>query len=225
MLSNQSKCKVTLACRAYWKINTLYIMLLKSLWTGTSPITPYNLKWRKDMTQARSQTKLFFSVTVFFFNGFLISCATAPPPQTVTIVRTVEKERIIKKPFNLVWQSAVEWFATHNMPIKNIDKDSGLLTTEYKLSTQQHMDCNEKKNPNAVKTEITDTTGIFNVLIKKVDRSSTKVSVNTFFSANLVQYKYENNFSWIPIFWYDERVNCTSTGVLEKQILDFISAK
>lgn len=167
-----------------------------------------------------------FRITVILCSSvFLISCVTPPVAQPAPTPVVIEKERVIKKPYNAVWQRAVEWFATHNTPIKNIDKDSGLLTTEYKLLSWEHMDCRTGRNPNAVKVEITNPTGNFNVLVRKVDATSTKISVNAFFQANLVFYRYENIFSNIPIFWYNESTDCSSTGVLEKQIMDYVSAK
>jgi hypothetical protein len=147
--------------------------------------------------------------------------ATYKPP----VQYTVQKDVTIYKPFDAVWQSAVEWFATHNTPIKNIDKSSGLISTEYSLSVTEaakYMDCGNASQGFTNKTEISNRIGNFNVLIKKIDDGSTKVSVNVFFSCLVNEYTQGLlETSWT--FKSSTKVDCVSTGGLEKVIIEYLA--
>jgi len=146
------------------------------------------------------------------------------PVQNTPVVYQVEKERVFKKPFDAVWQSAVEWFATHNTPIKNIDKDSGLISTEYNLSMAEAMtyiDCGASNTHDfSGKVELEKPIGNFNLLITKLDDFSTKASVNVFFTCTVNRYRYENLLSSNYILVSSVKVDCVSKGTLEKTIMD-----
>src|SRR5208283_2209879 len=109
---------------------------------------------------------------VLFLSAFLLSsCASYKPPKEYQI----ERERIISKSFDTTWASTVEWFALHNTPIKNIDKSSGFIATDYYLSTKdfpQYCDCGEGGS-GIVSKILTHPTGNFNILVKKIDEKST----------------------------------------------------
>lgn len=46
--------------------------------------------------------------------------------------------------FDNIWGDAIEWFATNNIPIDRMDKESGLLTSEYRLGANQEViNCGE----------------------------------------------------------------------------------
>ena len=55
----------------------------------------------------------------------LAGCVTeqAPPPR-------IEKDRVFEAPFDKAWSATVAVFAEHNYPIKAIEKDSGLISSE-----------------------------------------------------------------------------------------------
>ena len=136
----------------------------------------------------------------------------------------VPKETTIFKSFDVVWQSAVEWFATHNTPIKNLDKSSGLISTEYSLSVTEaakYMDCGKVGVGFSKKTTISNQIGNFNVLIKKIDDNSTKVSVNVFYSCLVNEYSQgllDNDWTLVS----STKVDCVSTGGLERTILEYL---
>jgi hypothetical protein len=158
---------------------------------------------------------------------FIVGCA-APMRIQPVVTYTVEKERVINKSFDLVWQSAVEWFATHNTPIKNIDKSSGLITTEYSLSLSQArkcMDCGSGQSNFSGKVELVNHSGNFNILIKKIDENSTKISINVFFGCTINNYRYENVLSTNYVLVSSTRTDCVSTGQLEKEIYDYLSSE
>lgn len=169
---------------------------------------------------------LFKISTVLILLSFLASCYT--PARVVSVARVVEKERIVNKPFDAVWQSTVEWFATHNTPIKNLDKSSGLISTEYSLSMAEaanYMDCGgSTTSAFGASTDLTNHSGNFNVLLKKIDDTHTKINVNVFFGCSLNTYRYQGLLSTQLVLVSSKRINCTSMGILEKQVLDFLEA-
>lgn len=153
----------------------------------------------------------------------VVGCAR--PVYTTPVVYSVETERIIDKPFDAVWQSAVEWFATHNTPIKNIDKASGLISTEYSLSMEEataHMDCGSGDSSFMGKVELENPSGNFNIVIKRQDELSTQVKVNVFFTCTVNKYRYENLLSTNYVLLSSEKQDCKSKGTLEKDILDHV---
>lgn len=150
------------------------------------------------------------------------------PPKHIVQRATyeVEKERVINKPFDAVWQSTVEWFATRNTPIKNIDKSSGLISTEYGLSVDeaaQYMDSGYGESNFQGKVEVVNHRGNFNVLIKKINETSTKVDINAFFNCTVNRYRYENLFSTNYVLESSIPTKCVSTGALEKELLNYLS--
>lgn len=159
----------------------------------------------------------------------MLSCATSKyVAPAAPVVHIIEKERIINKPFDAAWQSIIELLATYNMPIKNLDKNSGFISTDYKLITgdvSQYMICEGASSTFSGKVELTNHGGNLNVLLKKVNEDSTKVTVNTFYSCTANKYKYANLISTTYILVSSTKVDCISTGNLEKAIFDYISSK
>jgi len=169
-------------------------------------------------------------IPIIFLSLFLIlSCSTskyvAPAP---VVIQVVEKERIINKSFDAVWQSTIELLATYNMPIKNLDKSSGFISTDYKIisgDVSQYMYCEGASSTFSGKVELTNHGGNLNVLLKKINEDSTKVSVNTFYSCIANKYKYQSLLSTVYVLESSTRIDCTSTGNLEKAIFDYMSSK
>jgi len=67
--------------------------------------------------------------------------------------------------------------------------------------------------------------GNLNLLLRKVSEDSTKVTVNVFYSCNANKYRYENLLSTNYILESSTKIDCQSTGTLEKAILDYVSGK
>jgi len=171
--------------------------------------------------------KLNLLLIGFLLSFFIMSCST--PKQVVQVVRVVEKERTVNKSFDAIWLTTVEWFATHNTPIKNLDKASGLISTEYSLSmgdAAQYMDCpNVSTRFLMGKVELVNHAGNFNVLLKKIDENTTKVSVNVFYGCTENQYRTAGLLSSGYIFDSSTKLTCSSTGRMEKEILDYIMSR
>jgi hypothetical protein len=146
----------------------------------------------------------------------LSSCtASYQPPK----LYSVETERTYAIPFDSVWQDAVDWFATHNTPIKTMDKGSGLIASDYGLavaSYQSYCDCGSG-GTGLVSKRIESPVGNVNLLIKRIDEAHTRIKVSTFFKAILVTTQEARGEVMAS-----ETVNCNTTGKLEKEILDGI---
>jgi len=170
---------------------------------------------------------LIYSAALSLLSIIIFGCAapkqTAAPQAPIII----EKERVISKPFDAVWQTAIEWFATHNTPIKNLDKSSGLISTEYSVpigEAYRYMSCGTGSSNFSGKTEINNHTGNFNVLIKKLGDNSTKISVNVFFGCTINKYRYKSLLSTEYILESSTRSTCSSKGALEREILNYLEA-
>ena len=83
-----------------------------------------------------------------------------------------------------VWNAIVFWFGTNNTPIKNMDKNSGFIATEWDMGAadQSFCDCGTYDDKPVVgysgyggKSVIT---GNFNVIVRKVSDNTTEVTIN-----------------------------------------------
>lgn len=143
---------------------------------------------------------------------------------TPTVERIIEKDRVINKPFDLVWQSAIRLLANYNMPIKNLDKASGFIASDYKLITgdpNNYMNC----APGRVKMTFgkmdrTDQGGNVNLIIEKITDESTKVTVNAFYNCTENQYQNSSRGYFLSSSY---KIECNSNGNLEKAFLDYLT--
>jgi hypothetical protein len=148
----------------------------------------------------------FFLVVCFF-----IGCATAPVPRQIQNVFPIDK------PFDSVWQATIETFAELNLPILNLAKDSGLITTDWisfqgQKNETGYCDCGGL----GINAEL-ERRGRFNVYVKKTGESSCEVKVNATFDHTIqsaldrTSPRYTNS--------------CVSTGKLEAEMFRLISEK
>lgn len=166
------------------------------------------------------------SCIILLFN--ILGCSGSPPVYNPPKERTINKDQIIYKSYDEVWQLIVSWFATHNSPIKVIDKSSGLIATEYNLSVDlgdKYLDCGNAKigstdyqGNEITSIQVENHKGNFNVLLKKIDNNSTSVSINFFATAKINQYS--NKTGRLEM---SEDVNCYTKGVLETEIFDALA--
>lgn len=135
----------------------------------------------------------------------LTSCYT--PPDKFPI----ENAREYDLPYNKVWSNVVEYFAVSNTPIQTIEKDSGIIYAEVDFYKTSHADCGK-----IGREKIRDAFGLvrYNVFVKKLSETKTKVLVNTRFS---------NSTVYNPLRTRDQRVECVTTGDLENEVLDFVT--
>lgn len=139
---------------------------------------------------------------------FFYGCATAPVPRQ--IVNTFP----IEKPFDDVWQAVIESFAELQLPIENMEKDSGLITTDWIDFTGQkntdYCDCGGL----GMNIEV-NRVGKFNVFVKKTSGDSCEIQINCMY-----QQTIRDALSEITT-----KRKCVSTGNLEAEMFNLIKSK
>jgi hypothetical protein len=138
---------------------------------------------------------------IFLFSG----CATAPKPRTIVNAFDYQND------YDAVWSATVETFAELNLPIDNMEKDSGLITTDWIDFTgsgnEAYCDCG------GLGLAIENSRqGKFNVFVKQAGTGSS-VKVNCMYqqTASLGDTRANRN--------------CLSTGGLEARIAESIREK
>lgn len=136
----------------------------------------------------------------------------------------IEKTRIIPKTFDVVWSKTIELFANYNYPIKNLDKTSGFISSDYKAITgsYQYCTCAGARSDFNGKVEIINRGGNMNMLLKSISSDSTQVTVNLFYSATRNEYKYESLLSTNYVLVSSTRIDCESTGLAEGAIFEYL---
>ncbi len=145
--------------------------------------------------------------------------ASFTPPKNYTFNTTREYD----KPYDEVWSRIVQWFALSGNPVKNMDKGSGFIATDYNLSVQDVSDCDcGKAGFNLVEqVVITEKMGNFNLLIQQKDGGKTMVTVTAkFYSINETRTNSGTSMGYVKAGV--QKVECNSTGKLEGEILDYI---
>ncbi len=139
---------------------------------------------------------------------FLSFCATAPVPRQITNSFSIDKS------FDLVWQATIESFAMLQLPIQNMEKDSGLITTDWiSFMGQKNTDyCDCGGLGMSIERS---RAGRFNVFVKKISENSCEVKVNCI---------YEQTYEETLIDTIYKR-KCVSTGKLETDMFELIKSK
>jgi hypothetical protein len=134
----------------------------------------------------------------------LVSCATTynPPAE-----KAITKTKSYQYDYDYVWDKIIEWFGKNGTPIKNLDKNSGFISTESNLSTMnsKYMDCGEGG-------EAFDYVATLNIIVKR-DNNLVNITINSFFSCLVY-----NRFGVVV----NQRMPCYSTGLLEQEIFGYI---
>ena len=130
----------------------------------------------------------------------LAACATPPADHEVT------KGRAYNQSYEQVWEGLVRFFASRNIAVKNIAKDSGVIFAERASFADELADCGSR--------------GMWQVLGRRVGFNVfvTKSGERPFVSVN-------TEFVEVRKF-YEQVVNvtCVSTGVLEAQVLSSLGS-
>jgi hypothetical protein len=139
-----------------------------------------------------------------------VGCGVPP------VARTIVSSFPIDKPFDSVWGAVIETFAELNLPILNMEKASGLITTDWISFKGQdnigYCDCGKL----GLYVEIARQ-GRFNVYAKKVDEASCELKVNSVFQ-RITHMAFDRDPT--PIVG-----DCVSTGKLEAEIYRRVSEK
>ena len=154
--------------------------------------------------------KKLISILVFIT---LFGCTQYIPPKEYYIL----KEFTFDKSYEATWNKIIEYFANRGIPIKNMDKSSGFISTEYSLNLDYGcMECGSQSGNILDNYSTDDRRGYFNILIKNIADNKTKVNINCFFRATM------NIRDMYGKLIRSQNADCNSTGELEKEIFDFI---
>jgi hypothetical protein len=152
--------------------------------------------------------KKLFSVAVVVCLG-IVACTVPPKP------RIIVNSWVIEKPFDSVWTSVIESFAELNLPILNMEKASGLITTDWMLIDKKYMDCGTiGLDKVSAMPAGKDYKCRFNVMVKKVSDTSAEMKVNGIYRLD-VRENYGNGTTF----------QCVSTGALEAEIYTRVSER
>jgi len=136
----------------------------------------------------------------------LSACATAP------ITVPVERSAVTTKSKDEVWSNLVEFFASRNIGIKTIEKDSGIIYAERTFSgaggLSEWADCGAAMMAPPIRQTVD-----LNVFVREqtaANGGGTNVTVNARFSETR-QSAWDNSVA---------SADCNSLGVLERTILN-----
>jgi hypothetical protein len=128
----------------------------------------------------------------------ITGCASAPASYTFS------NSQSFSRSYDEVWEDLVRFFASRNIQIKNIAKDSGVIYAESTRYEQDFADCGSPGVSRVVSKVVS-----FNVFVSRSEATPT-VHVNTKF---LETRQFDRNV-WT--------VECNSKGVIEKAILNSV---
>ncbi len=167
------------------------------------------------------KTNLLISLIVVLVVLFLSGCATPyKPPQTYKF----EKERVVNKSYDKVWEMLITFFVEADIPIEQMDKTSNVIrskTMKYG-SSGQLCDCGVPGSGFGWQGKIEEVSCNWNILLTKINENQTKVRVVANYNAlhNLLKMDFNTKL------WYITKattINCNSTGYFESAILEFLS--
>lgn len=122
--------------------------------------------------------------------------------------------------FSEVWEHTVDWFATNNIPIKNIERVSGIIGSDYALgSSFSQVDCGEV-NPGDMNVLIdSNVSANINVLVRE-STSGVTVQPNVF-----GQGAFTARSGWDGSMIVMRADRCVSTGELERSLHSYIQSR
>lgn len=123
-----------------------------------------------------------------------------------------DKGRTVTQSYDQTWEDVVSFFASRSIQIKNIAKDSGVIYAEEAEVDPSDADCGKP----AMFWVPVSSQGRFNVFVKRGDQKQV-VSVN----AQFVQVQ-RSTIANPPT---TQTVTCTSTGLLEREILSSLTTQ
>ena len=145
--------------------------------------------------------------TIFALAVAGVVSACASPPETFD----VKSSEQVQADFDKTWQAVIATFAENTIPIKTLEKDSGLIVAEQSLVSYQSME--EIASCGSGSFVEVPSTGIatYNVFVRPINAIVTQVQVNTRFA---MQFRDTYNNSRVQ--------DCNSRGTIEGNILQSI---
>ncbi|MFV8249864.1 hypothetical protein ACES2I_12585 [Bdellovibrio bacteriovorus] len=148
---------------------------------------------------------------------FLTSCASlkkaAPPP--------IEKKITVQAPFDKAWAGVIKFFSERGIPVKTIEKESGLIATEnMTINTDSDLFVCDGFGMNGKSARSFPGTANFNVFVTKIDEKTTSIQMNTFGRA--VAYD-PGAPPYVPPSTHD--LTCYTNGKMEQNLFNEINAR
>lgn len=132
---------------------------------------------------------------------FLAACATGPG------VHPVNNSRLYEAPEGAIWPVVVRYFATQSIPIRTIERDSGIVIAEMqRMPGVMYADCGA-----ALFETPEQRTARFNVLVQAEGPDRNRVTV----TLEVEEVRRDINYMYV-------RRPCSSTGLFESQFLDMV---
>jgi len=128
----------------------------------------------------------------------LTSCSTTPATYNY------DKNKSYSRTYDQVWEDVIGFFATRNIQIKTIEKDSVVIYAERNSFDETLADCGQAGIAHVVTRTVT-----LNVFVTRSENEP-KVNVNTRFN----ETRQFDRSTWT--------VECNSKGVIEKAVLESI---
>lgn len=145
------------------------------------------------MKKAKEVRGKMVKLILICFSGLTLFFACAG---TVPKIHQFENRVIFEGSFDEVWSGIIEAFAEANIPIANMEKASGFISTQEMRVPSGYADCGS--SPIGIEANTWGVVGSFNVFVKEASSTGHNVTIN-------VRYISETN----------RRFVCTSTGELE----------
>lgn len=111
--------------------------------------------------------------------------------------------------FDETWEAAISIFAGSNIPIKTLEKDSGIIVSDPLGASASFYRCKT-----GFLETIRNPQGTFNVFVRKVSDGKTSVQINSIYKGQ----------SWVGNNYLGWK-NCQSTGELERTIFQKLLAR
>ncbi|MCS2610417.1 hypothetical protein [Halomonas dongshanensis] len=122
--------------------------------------------------------------------------------------------------FSQVWEATVDWFATNNIPIKNIEKASGIIGSDYALgASHSQIDCGAIDVGSMYVLRDVNATANLNVLVRE-QAGRVSVQPNIFGNAS-----YTLQSTWDGSLAVVKPDRCISTGELERSLHQYLSSR
>ena len=149
--------------------------------------------------------KLLFIIFIL-----LQGCATYIKPVEHKFDRTIE----IDKSYDAAWIGIIKYFSSKNIPIKTIEKNSGIIVSDNLsislLKDEQNFDCGKFSKKDAIGNFYTGKAS-FNIFIEQLGLKKSKITINTVAEINHLQQGIGYT-----------QFSCYSTGNFEKSLIEFI---
>jgi hypothetical protein len=144
----------------------------------------------------------------------VVGCATAP--RTPDIHEFPRSTGFPGSNFDQVWAATIDIFGEEGFPIDNLEKDSGLLVTDWMRVSAYYesgLDCGDPGKDDLSRANRFESPMVrFNVVVRQSGNEPT-MAVNSFYRANLCNGQE------------CRRWECSSTGLWERDLMNLVRAR